>query len=168
MKLGYDYNVYSIPSVLVNQMKVFGSITATTVLRAICAGFMEGNEPHVCACASTAITTVAALEMCVDEVAHGGGGGGGGHSRHHSEDNGGGVPWWVVLLIVLGMLALGGLAAFLYWRRTQQQMRDQVRGILAEYMPLDDLGSSEMTSSKGVQPRPFTEMMGIGKDLDGV
>lgn len=30
MELGYDYNIYTIPSVLVNQMKVFGSITVST------------------------------------------------------------------------------------------------------------------------------------------
>ena len=79
-------------------------------------------------------------------------------------------------MIVLGMLALGGLGAFLYWRRTQQQMRDQVRGILAEYMPLDDIGGGEggiSTNSFGVQPKPFTEMMAFSggsrsDDLDGV
>jgi len=175
MELGYDYNIYTIPSVLVNQMKVFGSITATRVLTAICAGFMEGTEPSICICASSAINTAAALQTCVDDVTrHGGGGGGGGRHRGGGED--GGVPWWVVLLIVLLMLALGGLGAFLYWRRTQQQMRDQVRGILAEYMPLDDIGGGEggvSTNSFGVQPKPFTEMMPFSggsrsDDLDGV
>ena len=33
MSLGYDYNVYSIPSVMVNKMKVFGSITVSQGVR---------------------------------------------------------------------------------------------------------------------------------------
>lgn len=34
------------------------------------------------------------------------------------------------------------LAGLAYWKRTQRQMRDQVRGILAEYMPMEDLGEA--------------------------
>ncbi|KUF95358.1 hypothetical protein AM588_10010010 [Phytophthora nicotianae] len=41
----------------------------------------------------------------------------------------------VVLLAFVGIVAAGG---FVYYRRTQRHMRDQVRSILAEYMPLED------------------------------
>ena len=51
-----------------------------------------------------------------------------------------GVSWGgvlgIVTLVILGMTAAG----FVYWKRTQEQMREQVRSILAEYMPLEDAG----------------------------
>ena len=50
------------------------------------------------------------------------------------------VRWWAVLLIVAGVVAIMLLGGFVYWKRTQSQMREQVRGILAEYMPLDEDG----------------------------
>jgi hypothetical protein len=53
-----------------------------------------------------------------------------------------GVSWGgvlgIVTLIILGMTAAG----FVYWKRTQEQMREQVRSILAEYMPLEDTGDA--------------------------
>ena len=110
---------------------------ATRVLTAICAGFLEGTEPEVCICANANINTAAALEGCVEAVNHPGKGDDDKKKGDRIKDKMGsdGVPWWVVLVIVLVLLSSGGLFAFLYWRRTQQQMRDQVRGILAEYVP---------------------------------
>ncbi len=53
-----------------------------------------------------------------------------------------GVSWGgvlgIVTLVILGMTAAG----FVYWKRTQEQMREQVRSILAEYMPLEDAGDA--------------------------
>lgn len=44
----------------------------------------------------------------------------------------------VIVLIVAGVLG-GGF--FLYWKRARDQMRSEVRNILAEYMPMDDVGN---------------------------
>jgi len=45
-------------------------------------------------------------------------------------------------------MGIMGGAGFVYWKRQQAEMRDQVRGILAEYMPLDDDGT-QITSKNG-------------------
>jgi len=48
--------------------------------------------------------------------------------------------------------ALGGVVLFfgcvglIQWQRSQRQMREQVRGIVAEYMPLD----KQMAESAGI------------------
>merc|ERR1712094_162386 len=53
-----------------------------------------------------------------------------------------GMPWYGVLMLVVSVVVLMLLAGLAYWKRTQRQMRDQVRGILAEYMPMEDLGEA--------------------------
>ena len=50
------------------------------------------------------------------------------------------------LLLTIGIM---GTAAFMHWKRSQREMRDQVRGILAEYMPLDD-GNMQLSTKNGV------------------
>lgn len=49
-----------------------------------------------------------------------------------------GVSWGGVVAIVSIMAIAMTAAGFVYWKRTQEQMREQVRSILAEYMPLED------------------------------
>jgi len=50
---------------------------------------------------------------------------------------------WVVLIVLLVCTVLFG-AFFVFWRqRMQRQMRDEVKAILAEYMPLDDVAGGE-------------------------
>jgi hypothetical protein len=60
-----------------------------------------------------------------------------------------GVSWGgvlgIVTLVILGMTAAG----FVYWKRTQEQMREQVRSILAEYMPLEDAGDQGGSGGAG-------------------
>jgi hypothetical protein len=38
---------------------------------------------------------------------------------------------------ILAIVVAFGAAAFIHYRRTREEMREQVRGILAEYMPLE-------------------------------
>ena len=52
------------------------------------------------------------------------------------------MPWYGVLMLVVSIVVVMLLAGLAYWKRTQRQMRDQVRGILAEYMPMEDLGEA--------------------------
>lgn len=55
-----------------------------------------------------------------------------------------GVPWWGVMLLALFCSGLVFGTAFVYWRnKHKQQMRDEVKAILAEYMPLDDVPSGD-------------------------
>ena len=56
MNLKYNYSVYAVPMVRVNQFIIHGSIDCyppitketCTVLAAICAGFINGTQPNVC------------------------------------------------------------------------------------------------------------------------
>lgn len=94
------------------------------VFQAICHGFTAGSEPTVCSCSSLTSTE---LRACVEA---------GGMDRYRKTDSG--VSIGTVIVLFLVVLALVGVAGFAYTRYTQRRMRDQVRHILSEYMPLDD------------------------------
>ncbi len=51
------------------------------------------------------------------------------------------------LILFLGAIAGGGF--FVYWKRAKMQMRDEVRNILSEYMPLEEFQGGE-TSTVGL------------------
>jgi len=59
-----------------------------------------------------------------------------------------------------------GTAGFMYWKKSQREMRDQVRGILAEYMPLDDgnvsVGRDGGGSGGGGSGLQLSTTMGMG------
>merc|ERR1719330_588245 len=40
-------------------------------------------------------------------------------------------------LTLLLMSTVFGLGAYIHWKKTREDMRDQVRGVLSEYMPLE-------------------------------
>ncbi|KAJ1451971.1 hypothetical protein M885DRAFT_528392 [Pelagophyceae sp. CCMP2097] len=125
--------IYAVPEVIVNGAIVWGRLDAATVLSAICHGFSRGDAPGACDCVDAAPGS-SAYAKCVEDAAGGGGKGSKTVTRT-------GVPWWGLFLAAVLVVVAGLVAALGYWKYTQQQMRDQVRGILAEYMPLDDLGA---------------------------
>jgi len=55
----------------------------------------------------------------------------------------------ISLVFVAGMVGAGGAY---YYRKSQSDMREQVRGILAEYMPLED-----QDGGGGIDINPATE-----------
>ena len=57
------------------------------------------------------------------------------------------MPWWGVLLLVLAAAALTGVAAFMYWKRREDRLRDEVADMLTAYMPMDDAGISSRSSA---------------------
>lgn len=126
--------VFLVPSLFVNQAPVRGEISLSTVFKAICSGYATGSEPLVCkSCAH-----FQDVESCLkegmgkggfDSFSAGGGGNGGG---------GGGISktfFTMSLFLVVGIFT--GLGAW-HYKKTRKEMRDQVRDILAEYMPLED------------------------------
>jgi hypothetical protein len=121
---------------------MFGKIDNRNVFNAICAGFLDGTSPDICdkceGCASSELEHCASSGVC----SGGGGSGSGGKS-------GGGVSTGTLVFSLLFTVGIMGGAGFVYYRRQQAEMRDQVRGILAEYMPLDDDGLSTQLTSKG-------------------
>ncbi|CAB9530946.1 Vacuolar-sorting receptor 1 [Seminavis robusta] len=116
--------VVIIPSMYVDTAAIRGALEFSTVFKAVCAGYTSNTEPEVCKkCAN-----------CLDEygcVVQGkctAGGVSGIKSGVTPEAFAGTLGVMVFIFCIAG---------FIQWRRTQSQMRNQVRGIMAEYMPLD-------------------------------
>ncbi|CAM9579397.1 unnamed protein product [Ascophyllum nodosum] len=134
-------SIVIVPTVYVNNVAERGGISTAAVLSTICAGYKPGTEPDVCRCAGQ--QTSALVDACM-------------HNRNTINTGGRGTSLGntlFLLLVVVGVMAAVGYA---HYKRTQAQMRDQVRGILAEYMPLEDIdapGSSArvpfMDSNRG-------------------
>jgi hypothetical protein len=115
------------PAFFVNQSPVLGTLSFSTVFNAICAGFAPGSEPSICKKCSSCLDQAG----CVLNGKCSAGSGGGGSST-----SGVSMPAFVgSLALVSVVLALVGMVQY---RRQQRHMRDEVRGIMAEYMPLDE------------------------------
>lgn len=117
--------VVILPTAFVNTAALRGALTVANVFTAICAGYLAGTEPKICELCNTCPDKA----TCAQEgkCTMGGISGGGGRVSFKA--------YIFSLVAVVG--ALGGVG-FLYYRRSQDEMREQVRGILAEYMPLED------------------------------
>jgi len=127
----FKAGIVAYPAISINTKLMFGNINNRNVFSAICAGFLDGTQPDVCsACESCSANE---LEGCALTKECGGNGGSGGGNR-----KGGGVGAGTIFLSVFMTVSIMGGGMFFYWKRQQNEMRDQVRGILAEYMPLDD------------------------------
>lgn len=111
--------VVIIPAVFVNGAVLRGALSFKTVFHAVCAGFHEGTAPPVCqkcsSCPEEFQCTVA------------------GYCASQSK----GVSHAVFIGSMVGMLVLFALVLLIQYRRSKRQIRQQVRGIIAEYMPLD-------------------------------
>jgi hypothetical protein len=129
--------VVVIPTLFVNQSPVRGALSFSTVLKALCAGFAQGSEPSVCkTCASCQDE-----ERCVTLGGHCPSGGLAG--------NGVSLTTFLGALFVLSLLFL--CTGLVQYRRQQRYMRDQVRGIMAEYMPLDGNQRKPTDTSVGIE-----------------
>lgn len=117
-----------LPALYVDGVHARGRIDANSILGMICAGYGTHDPPEVCSCVNQGYSTLAA---CVEA---------GGASFAALAHGGAGFSFGSVLVIMMLVAGAVSAAGFVYWRRTQRQMRDQVRSILAEYMPLEDQG----------------------------
>jgi hypothetical protein len=133
-----EKGVVILPTMFVNSVPLRGALTTYSVFNAICAGFYEGTAPSICQQCSGCSDT----ETCVNKGRCMSGGSSGGDAGSN------GVSKRTFGLTLLFLCSAFGAVGYLHWRKTREEMRDQVRGILAEYMPLeggDDLdGSSPM------------------------
>jgi len=142
-------NIYVVPECIINGQSVWGALTTANVLETICHGYSSGDEPEACDCLTFAANANdAAYTECLDGIsAHK-------SSSSKSKPASGYMPWWGVLFLVLTIIVVMLVAALVYWKKTQQQMRDQVRGILAEYMPLEDVGPTSNNNLGVSNPIP--------------
>ena len=126
--------VVVLPTAFVNTVALRGALTSEMVFAAICAGYLDGTEPKICQQCSKCPNEI----ECVQSGGRcsGGGGGGGGSVSAHT--------FFVTLFAVC--CAFGGVG-FLHWKKTRDDVREQVRGILAEHTPLEDSGDGALDSS---------------------
>lgn len=127
--------VVMLPTAFVNTIALRGRLTSSNVFQAICAGFSEGTKPAICTTCGSCPDAIACIEngFC---MANGGSAvpAGGGVSTH---------TFATSMLLVIGLFT--GLGVW-HYKRTREDMREQVRGILAEYMPLEDNEGGESSA----------------------
>ena len=126
--------VVVLPTAFVNTVALRGALTSNMVFAAICAGYLDGTEPKVCQQCSKCSDEIGCVQAG-GKCAGGSGGGSGSVSAH---------TFFTTLFAIC--CAFGGIG-FLHWKKTRDDMREQVRGILAEYMPLEDSGDGVMNGS---------------------
>jgi len=127
-----EQGVIVLPTVFVNNVALRGALSASTVISALCAGFAEGTKPKICETCADCPNKMLCVEYgsCTDSMPSGWKG---------SSSNGSGESvskrfFGLTLLIVCIVFSVG---AYVQWKRSQDEVRDQVRGILSEYMPLE-------------------------------
>jgi len=112
--------VVILPATYVNNAALRGALEFATVFKAICAGYMKGSEPEVCLkCAHCGIDEY----ECV--------------LKGECPGSKGSVSVQLFAISLGVVVVLFGCIGLVQWQRSQRQMREQVRGIVAEYMPLD-------------------------------
>jgi hypothetical protein len=116
--------VVVIPTAFVNSAAIRGALNVNNIFTAICSGYVDGTTPQACGACAGCQDPIACVKK--GRCQSGGGGSSGGVSS--------GFFAFSMLTVVAVFTAMG---AYQY-QRTREQMRNEVRGILAEYMPLDD------------------------------
>jgi len=127
-----ENGIIVVPTLLVNSSHFNGVLSVFNVFHAICAGFLEENKPDICRICEECPGELTCLEdgMCLSP-----------------NNTGGGVSKRAFGLTLLLLCSVFGAIAFRHWKKSREEMRDHVRLILAEYMPLSGGDDSEEGSS---------------------
>jgi len=155
-------------SLVVNTVRQDFSLKPSFVAHVVCMGFAKAGTPPVCQCVNsltddkTLSSCINAkcfdepkksfycqsLDVCVVNEA----------ACHTSDATSFGGMFFMVLFVA----CLVGGVAYVYHTRSRRRMQEEVRDILSEYMPLEELSSFNPNSSGG-----FTRA-GSGEDNVGV
>jgi len=112
--------VVILPATFVNGAAIRGALEFAVIFKAVCSGYVAGSEPDIC----TKCATCPNEHSCVmNGYCHG--------AAQGSVSNS------VFLSSLVGLSLFFSCIGFIQWRRSQNQVREQVKGILAEYMPID-------------------------------
>lgn len=143
IKMQREKGVVLVPTSFVNEAQVRGAMSASNIFEAICSGFSEGTKPKICL----------QCDRCPD--AQGCVVAGGVCSTAPNAipvDNSGKVSTHTFASSMFFLICLFSGVGYWYYNRTREEMREQVRGILAEYMPLED---NDGGNEGGGSPRGF-------------
>jgi len=113
--------VVILPATFVNGAAIRGALEFAVIFKAICSGYVAGSEPDVC----TKCANCPNEHSCVM------------NGSCHGASAQGSVSNSVFLSSLVGLSLFFSCVGFIQWRRSQNQVREQVKGILAEYMPID-------------------------------
>jgi hypothetical protein len=120
-----ERGVVVLPTAFVNTAAIRGQLTSSSVFHAICAGYAEGTKPKICDKCSACGDAVACVTKGVCSA--------GKYSGNTDT-----VSTHTFATSMLLVIALFAGAGYWHYNKTREDMREQVRGILAEYMPLED------------------------------
>ena len=125
--------VVVIPTAYVNEVALHGALTSENVFAAICAGFADGSTPKLCSQCARCPNPIDCVEtgFCTNGWEH--------HVIHKiGEHTVNSISTGTFFTTII--LSMGFVAAMVSWyhNRSQIRMQDQMRGLLAQYMPLDD------------------------------
>ena len=122
-----------LPLMDVNNIALRGRFDSSTIFNAICAGFLAGSEPDICKpCAGCVeIEDCIVNEFCSQESV------GVGSNYYKGAASASGVSSTTFGLTILFIFGVFAGVGYLHWKKTQNHMKDQVKAILAEYMPLE-------------------------------
>jgi len=148
-----ERGVVVLPTAFVNTAALRGQLSTANVFSAICAGYAEGTRPDICdqcslcsdisACAKTGRCSSSPVPSSKSS------------SSSTSTSSSDGVSTHSFAFSLLFVIAVFSAAGVWHYNKTRQDMRDQVRGILSEYMPLDD-----QDAAPGASPMDFARQGG--------
>jgi hypothetical protein len=118
-----EFGVVILPAAYVNGVSIRGALEFPTIFGAICSGYKSGTVPNVCKQCELCPDklTCAEKQTCGELV------------KANTA-----VSSSTFSYSLLAVIAMFSLLALVQWKRSQYAVRNQVRGIIAEYMPLDE------------------------------
>jgi hypothetical protein len=146
--------VVVIPTAFVNTAAIRGALNVNNIFTAICSGYIDGTTPEACMTCAGCPDPLTCVSNGVCSATS---------ARGSSSSNGGistSFFMFSMLMVVGFFTALGAW----HYKRTRDDMREQVRGILAEYMPLEDNDGMDNGMMKG-SPMDFAHGHGITTTL---
>lgn len=126
-----EYGVVIMPTAFVNNVAIRGSMTVSNIFQAVCAGYAQGTRPEICTmCMQCGDAATCVKNKGVCPAGSGGSSYGGAAKGTVSKHTFFGWMFFVVA-------AFTGVGVW-HYKKTREDMREQVRTILADYMPLTD------------------------------
>jgi hypothetical protein len=122
-----ERGVVVLPTAFVNTAAIRAQLSAKSVFHAICAGYAEDTTPKICERCTHCSDPASCVATGTCSGSYGGG-----------SSPAGTVSTDTFATSMLLVIAVFGGVGYWHYNKTREDMRDQVRGILAEYMPLED------------------------------
>lgn len=145
--------VVVIPTAFVNTAAIRGALNVNNIFTAICSGYVDGSTPEACMQCAGCPDPITCVKNGICSV-----------NNNKQKSNGGGISTSFFMMSMLTVVGLFTALGAWHYKRTREDMREQVRGILAEYMPLEDNEDGRMNGKIG-SPMDFAHGGGVTTSL---